>query len=237
MFMTYRCIAPNRDSHVHLPNRAVSATALAVLLTVSVGCARDGGQEIATRPAKDPIASEVEDAGMQCPKFDDDYRSDFKGCVVDGDCEVADVEFGCRGKRGIYGVATATRDEFDRCLPNTDLLRTCSTRSITRAEDGRVTAPDLHDVHARCIEASCQARIEERICGSSETVCAANQLCTSYQDAMGLTQFVCLDNPCLNQRLDCKCAAPVCSVPADRMRSCAVDLIEDSDVYCKAILR
>lgn len=189
-------------------------------------------------PAKDPDPLEVEDAGMQCDRFNENYRAEFKACEVDADCEAVDVEFGCRAQHGVYGVAKVDRAEFDRCLPKPELLRPCQTgRSPTRAEDGRAVAEDLFGVHARCISGSCRTGIEEKRCGSTEKVCAKGQLCVAFLNAMGLTQYACADNPCVDQPLDCKCAEPVCSVPGEQLRMCAVELIEDSDVFCKAVSR
>jgi hypothetical protein len=236
MFMTHVRLSPSRYSYVQLHNRAVS-TSLALLLTVSVGCASDG-REMRTAPAKDPKPREVDDAGMQCDRFDDDYRAAFRACEVDDDCEAVDVEFGCRAKHAVYGVAKVDRAEFDLCLPKPESLRACQGGPPpTRAEDGRAAAPELFDVHARCISGSCRARVEEKRCGSPEKVCASGQLCVSYLDATGLTQFECLDNPCLDQPLDCECASSVCIALTDQVRMCAVDLIDTSDVFCKAIGR
>jgi hypothetical protein len=235
MFMTHVRLSACRYSRVHL-HRAVS-TSLALLLTVSVGCASDK-PEMRTAPAKDPKPPEVEDAGMQCAVFDGDYRAAFKQCEVDDDCEAVAVEFGCRAKKAVFGIAKADRAEFDVCLPKTGSLRPCpSGTPLMRAEDGRVAGADLYGVHARCISGNCRAQVEEQRCGSSEKVCAKGQLCVSYLDAMGLTQYECLDNPCLDQPLDCECAAPLCSQHTDQLRMCAVGLIEASDVFCKAVGR
>jgi hypothetical protein len=237
MFMPHVRFVPNRDSHVHLRKRAVS-TSLALLLTGIVGCANGDGREMRTAPAIDPKPAEVEDAGMQCDKFDDDYRAEFNACEVDDDCEAVAVEFGCRAQLGVYGVATADRAEFDRCLPKAESLRACkSAPPPMRAEDGRVAAPDLFGVHPRCTSGRCRARIEEQHCGPTDKVCANRQLCISFLDAMGVTQYECLDNPCGDKPLECTCAEPVCSAPADQLRACAVELVETSDVFCKTISR
>ncbi len=233
MFMTQFRLPPNRYSHVHLHN-ALSAS-LFLLLTVSAGCS--GGRETGTAPSRDRPKPEPEDAGMQCPKFDEDYRDEFKACTSDDDCELADVPFGCDMQHGVYGVAKAVREEFDRCLPNPDELRACRIKPpILRAEDGRVASEDLHDVRARCVRGECRTRVEGRTCGT-ETVCTGIQLCVSYQDAMGVTQFSCMDNLCGDNPLDCKCAESLCVVPGDAMRMCATEQVETSDVYCKLVRR
>jgi hypothetical protein len=234
--MTHLRLAPSHYSPVHLHNTAVWAS-LAILLTVSSGCS---GSETDKRPATKPSARVEEmDAGQQCERFDEDYRDAFKACTVDEDCEVADVEFSCHGAHGVFGVAKADRDEFDRCLPDPAKLRACpqGVVPVARADDGRVPAPDLRDLHARCVAGSCRAQIEDRSCGSSENICTGTQLCISFQDAMGATQFQCTDNPCGPQKLDCECAESVCSGPADKLRMCAVDLIDNADVYCKIVRR
>jgi hypothetical protein len=175
---------------------------------------------------------------MQCPSFDQDYRDEFNACTSDDDCELADVAYGCSTKHGLFGVAKAVRAEFDRCLPDPEELRDCTSKPpILRAEDGRVASADLHDVHARCVRGECRTRIEDRSCGTSGTVCTGIQLCISYQDAMGVTQFMCMDNLCGDRPLDCSCAESLCVVPGDAMRMCATDQIETSDVYCKVIRR
>jgi hypothetical protein len=236
MFMTHLRLPQTHYSHVHLHNTAVSAS-LALLLSLSTACS--GNETTTTDPANKPRPRVEEDAGMRCEAFDDDYRDAFKGCAVDDDCETRDVEFTCRGAHGAFGVAKSDREEFDRCLPDATKLRGCANGLVpaTRAEDGRVAASDLKDVHARCIEGSCQTRIEDRSCGSSERVCAGTQLCISFQDAMGVTQFQCTDNKCVGAKLDCECVGKVCDLAADKPRVCAVDLIQESDVFCKVELR
>jgi hypothetical protein len=238
MFMTQFRLPPKRYSHVHVHNAAVSASLL-VLLTVTAGCG--GGSETARAPAADPRkrpAPEPEDAGMQCTAFNADYRSEFKACASDDDCEVVAVQYGCLEQRGVYAVAKADREEFDRCLPNVERLKSCMFKpDPVRAENGRVVSEDLHDVHARCVAGSCTARVEERACGSAELECTGAQLCVSYEDKLGVTQFRCVDNQCGDAKLDCECAKPVCDMIGDTMRACAVEQIVASDVYCKPILR
>ena len=232
-FMTHFRLPPTRYSHVHLQN-AVSAS-LFLLLTVSAGCSSD--RETGTAPARNRSKQEP-DAGMQCPAFNEDYRDEFKACTSDDDCELADVAFGCSTRHGVYGVAKAVRAEFDRCLPNPDELGSCSPKPpILRAEDGRVAADDLSDVRVRCVRGECRTRIEDRTCGATGTVCTCVQLCVSYQDAMGVTQFTCMDNLCGDRPLDCSCAGSICAAPGDAMRMCATVQIETSDVYCKVVLR
>lgn len=235
MFMTQLCLVPTYRAHVPLRNAAVS-TSLALLLTVSFSCAREEtGRAPATRPRR-PV---VEDAGRQCPPFDAAYRDQFKACSVDADCEVAEVALGCRGKRGVYGVATAERDAFDSCAPEEDLLPACSGvhPPNTRAEDGRNAAPDRHDVEVRCNAGSCQSHIGERQCGSADLVCTQAQVCVSFLNLMGLTQFTCQTNLCGNQPLDCECVGSVCVAAGEGFHTCAVEQVVDSDVFCKRELR
>lgn len=233
MFMTHFSLAPTRYSHVHV-HQAVSASLL-LFLTVSAGCSSD--RETGSAPSRDRPKQEP-DAGMQCPAFNDDYRDEFKACASDDECELADVPFGCNMKHGVYGVAKAVRAEFDRCVPNPDELEDCTTKPpILRAEDGRVASDDLSDVRARCVRGECRARVEDRACGTTGTVCTGIQLCVSYQDAMGVTQFTCMDNLCGDRPLDCSCAESLCVVPGDAMRMCATKEIVTSDLYCKVVLR
>jgi len=236
MFMTHLCSAPSlqslvsHQSLVRVRNAAVS-TSLFLLLAIGIGCK---GDETDTKRATDPKPRKVVDAGPQCVPFDAAYRDDFKVCEVDADCEVAEVEFGCQGKRGVYGVATADREEFNECVPDAESLSACMGRQApARAEDKRVAAPDLANVEARCVEGSCQTRITERPCGSPELVCTRVQLCVSFLNAMGVPQFTCVDNPCGNKPLDCECADPVCVAAGEGVHACAAGQVEDSDVFCK----
>jgi hypothetical protein len=175
---------------------------------------------------------------MQCAAFNADYRSEFKACAVDDDCEVVSVQFGCLEQHGVYAVAKADREEFDRCLPDVENLTPCRFKPPpVRAENGRVVSADLHDVRARCVEGSCTARVEDRDCGSPERRCTSAQLCVSYQDTLGVTQFQCMNNQCGDEKLDCECAEPLCGMLGDAIRECAIDLVADSDVYCKIMLR
>lgn len=238
MFMTHFRLPPNRDSHVHHHNAVLAS--LLVLLTVSAGCSSD--RETGTAPSKDRPRKQQEpepepaDAGMQCPAFSDDYFDEFKACASDDECELIEVISGCSTQRDVYGVTKASREEIDRCLPSTDGLPECSNSRILRMEDGRVASNDLHDVHARCIRGKCRSRVEDRQCGEGST-CTGIQLCISYQDGMGVTQFRCLDNLCGDTPLDCSCAESLCVVPGDAMRMCATDQIVASDVYCKTVRR
>jgi hypothetical protein len=236
MFMTHFRLPPKRYSHVHVHNTAVSVSLLLVL-TVIAGCG--DGKETARAPAADPRRRhEPEDAGMQCASFSADYRSEFKACASDEDCEVVAVQYGCLQQRGVYAVSKADREEFDRCLPDVEKLNSCMFKpGPVRAENGRVVSEDLHDVHARCVAGSCTARVEERDCGSPELKCTSAQLCVSYQDMLGVTQFRCMDNPCGDERLDCECAESLCDTIGDAIRECAVDQIDTSDVYCKVVPR
>jgi hypothetical protein len=237
MFMTQFRLPPKRYSHVHVHNAAVSS--LLLLLTVTAGCG--GSSETARAPAADPrkrTEPPPEDAGIECPGFTADYRSEFKACASDDDCEVVGVQYGCLEQRGVYAVAKADREEFDRCLPRVEALKACRFKPAPeRAEDGRVVSADLHDVRARCIAGSCTARVEERACGSAELECTGTQLCVSYLDTMGVTQFRCMNNQCGEQTLDCECAGSLCGMIGDTMRECAIDQIDTADVYCKPILR
>jgi hypothetical protein len=233
MFMTQFCLAANRQSLVSLVllRYLRHAAPLLLLLTVSTGCK---SEETAFKPSSDPKRPrQVEDAGPQCPIFDARYRSQFKACNEDADCEVAEVEFGCAGKRGVYGVSSAAREDFDECVPQAESLRPCSHPAPTRAEDNRVVRPELSGVEAHCIEGACQTRVGERPCGSGDLICTRSQLCVSFLSTLGVPQFTCVDNPCGADTLDCTCAEPVCVAAGMEQHTCAVDQIEDSDVFCK----
>jgi hypothetical protein len=201
-----------------------------LLLAIGTGCA---GDETDTKQASDPRPRKVVDAGPQCAPFNAAYRDDFKACEVDADCEVAEVESGCKGKLGVFGVATAQREEFNECVPDVDSLPACiGGQDPVRAEDKRVAAePDLANVEARCVEGSCQTQITERPCGSPELVCTRFQLCVSFLNA-GLPKFTCVDNPCGNKPLDCECAEDVCVAAGEGVHTCQAGAIEKSDVYC-----
>lgn len=212
--------------------RARIHASTALLFVAWLGCAEDPAAPMTSkRPARKP--EPVEDAGMQCPTFNADYRAQFKGCTADENCELVELQTSCRGTHAVYGVASADREEFDVCAPTRDSFTSCAGDPLpTRAEDGRIPAPDLHDVRARCIKGACQARIETRICGTSDRTCTADQLCVSLQNTMGTLDYECVDNPCAGQKLDCECAQPVCRRP-DQTRVCTIELIGDADVYCK----
>lgn len=227
-FMTQaRSVSTNRSrAHVH-----ISFVSASLLLLISSGCKSD---ETKRAPAKDADPPEMEDAGPQCPVFNANYRDDFKACDTDADCEIASLEFSCQGHRGVYGVAKADREAFDECAPQDDDLPACQQRmSVTRAEDNRVLAPDLENVEARCYAHRCQSRVTERPCGPDKT-CSRTQLCMSFQNAMGIPDYVCVDNPCGNAPLDCKCADPVCVAAGASIHTCATDQVEQSDVFCRA---
>ena len=206
-------------------------TALAVSL---LGCPEDAPEtKRATARKPKPIEDASVDPSAACGKFDDDYRELFKACGTDADCELVDLQVNCRGTHAVYAVSSADREAFDRCAPTPDSFVGCTASpQPTRAEDGRIAAEDLRNVHARCIAGACQARVEERICGSTDLVCGAEQLCVSFQNNEGFIQFMCAENPCAGQRLDCECAQPVCFVE-EQQRACGIDMIVDSDVYCK----
>jgi hypothetical protein len=213
---------------VSVRNAAVS-TSLLLLLAISTGCA---GEETDTKPSSNTRPRKVVDAGPQCAPFNAAYRDDFKACEVDADCEVAVVESGCKGKLGVYGVATAQREEFNECVPDVDSLPACvGGQDPVRAEDKRVAAePDLANVDARCVEGSCQTRITEQPCGS--LTCTRFQLCVSFLTA-GLPQFTCVANPCGNKPLDCECAEDVCVAAGEGVHVCQAGQVENTDVFCK----
>lgn len=227
-FMTQASSVPTIHSRAHVH---ASASLLSLLLLIASGCKTD---ETRHAPAKDADPPEVEDAGMQCPAFNADYRNDFKACNADADCEIASLEYGCRERHGVFGVASSEREAFDECAPKSDDLPACQGRVLpARAEDNRVLAPDRQNVEARCYMHQCQSRLTERPCGGPDKICSRSQLCMSFQDAMGLPAYLCVDNPCGNGPLNCDCADPVCVSAGDGIYTCAVDQVEDSDVYCK----
>jgi hypothetical protein len=173
---------------------------------------------------------------MQCGVFDDDYRAQFRSCEVDSDCQIVNVRLDCLGGRGVYGIASGDREEFERCLPDQVKLRKCpDSDKPPRAEDGRIAALDLRDVRPHCVAGQCRALVDERACGSTEHVCGPDQICVSHTNAMGVPAFDCVTNPCAGQQLDCaKCAHFACEALAGQLQ-CAVENLTDgtADVYCK----
>jgi hypothetical protein len=233
MFMTCSCVVPLRSVTSHLPSGSACAAVVA-LLTFVTACG-DGSQTSRSTARKPKPPVEV-DAGESCPSFDADYRDEHKACQADADCETVLVQVSCSGTDKVFGVAIDLREDFDRCAPTADGFSSCIGKpSPTRAEDGRSSSKaDGSDAVARCIAGKCQARIEERQCG--EKVCRAGELCVAFQGSAGLLEYECAPNPCTSM-LDCTCAEPVCKLHSDQLRTCAIDQIAESDVFCKTVRR
>jgi hypothetical protein len=176
-------------------------------------------------PATDP------DPQPSCPRFDARYRDRYKSCSVDADCEIVTFQQRCSAMRA-YAVARAELEAFFECAPQSNDCDAGVTAG--RTEDGRSIGDleALTDVHARCVEGMCEARVETRSCGSTEKVCGAGEICVSSLNDSGGQDYQCAANPCLGEVLDCSCAESVCKA-GGRLRVCAIDEIENSDVYCK----
>jgi hypothetical protein len=237
MRMTHFCLAPLHSVTSQVRSCSAAATVVA-LLTFLAACG-DGSEtskSSATNPPKRPAPAAEVDAGESCPSFDADYRDEHKACQTDEDCEAVLVQVSCSGTEKIFGVASELREDFDRCAPTAESFRYCTAqRSPTRAEDGRSSATaDGSDAVARCVAGQCQARIEARPCG--DAVCRAGELCVAWQSTAGLLEQECMPNPC-SSLLDCTCAASVCTQRTDELRTCAIEQVAESDVFCKTVRR
>ena len=237
---SHKCLAVKSPHHRSGDSWRFGSAFLAVvaLLTFLTACG-DGGpmpKYTSNAPSTDPDASAAVDAGDVCPAFDAKFRDAHKTCESDGDCQAVLVAVSCNGSKKVFGVAVDQREDFDRCLPMPSASRACPSQvSPTRAEDGRVPVKaDASDVVAHCIARTCQARIDDRPCG--DTTCHAGELCVARQMS-GAIETECLPNPCGEKALDCTCAESVCQVHSDKLRMCAVEQVEDSDVFCKTVLR
>jgi len=180
-------------------------------------------------PATDPDA-------RSCPPFNARYRDAFKSCSTDADCEIVTFRSRCDSIRA-YAIASAELDAFYECAPTSDDCDVAVTSG--RAEDGRRIG-DLDafsDVAARCVAGSCEARVERRSCGSKDKVCGAGELCIALLNSAGLREHFCATNPCEGEALDCACAQPACVGFDDHKRVCAIQEIEETDVFCKTELR
>ncbi len=206
-----------------------------IALVLASACASDDEPpEFARRPRDTTDRQPSTDPADRCPSFDSEYRDRFKACEIDEDCAAVEVYTRCNQRR-IYATATGEQEAFLKCAPKRP--GTCTAEDMpTRAEDGRTTFEDLSNVHVRCLEGMCRSRVEERACGATDQTCGVGELCVSLMGTDGELEFVCTENPCEGESLACECAEPVCE-SEDRLRTCAIDQVIDSDVYCKNVQR
>lgn len=210
---------------------ATSFYASMLLLFLAGACAPEEYKYAKATPRKTDRDPAEEPA---CPRFDSNYRDDFKACEVDEDCTTVAVVVSCAGTEKAYGIATALVDAFLECVPR-NFGRVCEVfRAPTRAEDERPSASEtLDDVEARCVSGMCQTRIARRACGSEGTVCEDGDLCVGFQTTT-FVEYECVPNPCEGEEIACGCADPVC-LRKDRPLTCVVEGVMNSDVYCRTL--
>lgn len=237
--MTKACVSVRGPARVSVSSEA-KRVSLLLLIGLFAGAASCGSEDAKWVSIRKPPKMAPEDAGSHCPPFDTTYVEGHKACASDDDCEVIPVRWKCCTET-LVGIASELRADFDACDPSRpgEPPPECTCDSeLVRAEDQRLsTLADHADTEVVCLAGRCQTRVTARSCAELGS-CAKGELCVGYQSAKPgvAVEHQCVFNPC-SDLLSCECAQDVCTNLSEQERSCAIDDVVDSDVFCKIVRR